>query len=166
MIPTTIPLLLAALSSATAQMLARQVPQVSEERSVRPSGGWALLAQDGKFCPNDLAICGTDTYCCPTNLTCQAFGGPTNLCCPGRELCFSLHHLRSIEKAKLTVLTSQPRVARPLTKRHPTAPTTPGPSGTSRRAASTIMAISAALQVSLGSWIRSALILRRSLRLR
>jgi len=91
MIASTFSVILVAFGTgATAQALARLVPQELAGRTSRPVGGFAVLATVDSFCPNDLVDCGSSTMCCPNGLTCAGAQGQqiASRCCPGTEDCY------------------------------------------------------------------------------
>jgi len=85
MIATNLPLFFLIFGVASSQQLARLVPQLLDERTIRPSGGWALLPEVENVCPSDLDVCFGGT-CCPTSLNCVESGAAVSLCCPGSKL--------------------------------------------------------------------------------
>jgi len=86
-------LLLAALTTlvtANFNLRANYVPQLFNERSLRPAGGWAVGLNPDETCPDPAQSCGP-RWCCPSDLVCH----PKNAtdiaaaCCPAGINCVS-----------------------------------------------------------------------------
>jgi hypothetical protein len=94
--------LVAFAAGSSAQVLAKRVAPELSERTSRLVGGYALIATTGGFCPNDLDVCGGDTVCCPTSLTCNGAQGQQvdSRCCPGSKQTNS-HPFYTFESALL-----------------------------------------------------------------
>jgi hypothetical protein len=53
-----------------------------ERRNVRTLGGYALVPEFQKHCPNDMLSCSSGSYCCPMSLTCNSGATYDDACCP------------------------------------------------------------------------------------
>jgi hypothetical protein len=153
---------LTTLVTANSNLRADYIPQLFNERSVRPAGGWAVGLNPDENCPDPSESCGP-RWCCPSDLICH-LKNATDIaaaCCPAGMLPPSAHyrHIGNPATNKTnTYLNNQKSTVFLPSKGRLTARTLTGLSGTQLQIKTTLRVIFAAPKAKLVCKMETALL--------